>query len=297
MRGNGIMNDKTVTMADIRASKGQRKLVMITAYDYTAARLIDETGVDFILVGDSLGMVMLGREDTVSVTLDEMIHHCKAVKRGARKAFIVADMPFMTYETGCRDALENAGRLFRESGVRAVKLEGGMSILPQVRALVGAGIPVMGHIGLTPQRIAQLGGFKVQGKNAGAAVRILKEAKALEEAGCFAVVLEAVPAPLADAVTKALRIPTIGIGAGAGCDGQVLVLHDMLGLYPDFTPRFVKKYAQLGNAVKQAVREYASEVRDGVFPTDAHSFAMAPQEEEKLSAFLAERETPDNEKE
>lgn len=291
------MNDKTVTMADIRASKGQRKLVMITAYDYTAARLIDETGVDFILVGDSLGMVMLGREDTVSVTLDEMIHHCKAVKRGARKAFIVADMPFMTYETGCRDALENAGRLFRESGVRAVKLEGGMSILPQVRALVGAGIPVMGHIGLTPQRIAQLGGFKVQGKNAGAAVRILKEAKALEEAGCFAVVLEAVPAPLADAVTKALRIPTIGIGAGAGCDGQVLVLHDMLGLYPDFTPRFVKKYAQLGNAVKQAVREYASEVRDGVFPTDAHSFAMAPQEEEKLSAFLAERETPDNEKE
>lgn len=297
MRGNGIMNDKTVTMADIRASKGQRKLVMITAYDYTAARLIDETGVDFILVGDSLGMVMLGREDTVSVTLDEMIHHCKAVKRGARKAFIVADMPFMTYETGCRDALENAGRLFRESGVRAVKLEGGMSILPQVRALVGAGIPVMGHIGLTPQRIAQLGGFKVQGKNAGAAVRILKEAKALEEAGCFAVVLEAVPAPLADAVTKALRIPTIGIGAGAGCDGQVLVLHDMLGLYPDFTPRFVKKYAQLGNAVKQAVREYASEVRDGVFPTDAHSFAMAPQEEEKLSAFLVERETPDNEKE
>ena len=291
------MNDKTVTMADIRASKGQRKLVMITAYDYTAARLIDETGVDFILVGDSLGMVMLGREDTVSVTLDEMIHHCKAVKRGARKAFIVADMPFMTYETGCRDALENAGRLFRESGVRAVKLEGGMSILPQVRALVGAGIPVMGHIGLTPQRIAQLGGFKVQGKNAGAAVRILKEAKALEEAGCFAVVLEAVPAPLADAVTKALRIPTIGIGAGAGCDGQVLVLHDMLGLYPDFTPRFVKKYAQLGNAVKQAVREYASEVRDGVFPTDAHSFAMAPQEEEKLSAFLVERETPDNEKE
>ena len=291
------MNDKTVTMADIRASKGQRKLVMITAYDYTAARLIDETGVDFILVGDSLGMVMLGREDTVSVTLDEMIHHCKAVKRGARKAFIVADMPFMTYETGCRDALENAGRLFRESGVRAVKLEGGMSILPQVRALVGAGIPVMGHIGLTPQRIAQLGGFKVQGKNAGAAVRILKEAKALEEAGCFAVVLEAVPAPLADAVTKALRIPTIGIGAGAGCDGQVLVLHDMLGIYPDFTPRFVKKYAQLGNAVKQAVREYASEVRDGVFPTDAHSFAMAPQEEEKLSAFLAERETPDNEKE
>lgn len=286
------MNDKPLTMADIRASKGQRKLVMLTAYDYTSARLVDEAGVDLILIGDSLGMVMLGREDTISVTMDEMIHHCKAVKRGTHNAFLVADMPFMTYETGCRDALENAGRLFRESGVRAVKLEGGMSILAQVRTLVDAGIPVMGHIGLTPQRIAQLGGFKVQGKNAGAAIQILKEAKALEEAGCFAVLLEAVPAPLAAAVTKSLHIPTIGIGAGVECDGQVLVLHDMLGMYPDFTPRFVKKYAQLGHAVKQAVREYASEVRDGSFPTQAHTFAMPPQEAEKLDAFLKEQECP-----
>lgn len=286
------MNDKPLTMADIRASKGQRKLVMLTAYDYTSARLVDEAGVDLILIGDSLGMVMLGREDTISVTMDEMIHHCKAVKRGTHNAFLVADMPFMTYETGCRDALENAGRLFRESGVRAVKLEGGMSILAQVRTLVDAGIPVMGHIGLTPQRIAQLGGFKVQGKNAGAAIQILKEAKALEEAGCFAVLLEAVPAPLAAAVTKSLHIPTIGIGAGVECDGQVLVLHDMLGMYPDFTPRFVKKYAQLGHAVKQAVREYASEVRDSSFPTQAHTFTMPPQETEKLDAFLKEQECP-----
>ena len=291
------MKDKPITMADIRAFKGQRKLAMITAYDYTSARIADEAGVDCILVGDSLGMVMLGREDTVSVTLDEMIHHCKAVKRGVRNAFLVADMPFMTYETTCRDALENAARLFRESGVRAVKLEGGMAILPQVRALVDAGIPVMGHIGLTPQRIAQLGGFKVQGKLAEAAIHILEEAMQLEKAGCFASVLEAVPAPLAEAATKALRIPTIGIGAGPGCDGQVLVLHDMLGLYQDFTPRFVKQYAQLGAAMKQAVREYVSEVRDGSFPTDAHSFAMAPQEIEKVHAFLAEQNVRENEQE
>ncbi len=291
------MKDKPITMADFRAFKGQRKLAMITAYDYTSARIADEAGVDCILVGDSLGMVMLGREDTVSVTLDEMIHHCKAVKRGVRNAFLVADMPFMTYETTCRDALENAARLFRESGVRAVKLEGGMAILPQVRALVDAGIPVMGHIGLTPQRIAQLGGFKVQGKLAEAAIHILEEAMQLEKAGCFAIVLEAVPAPLAEAATKALRIPTIGIGAGSGCDGQVLVLHDMLGLYQDFTPRFVKQYAQLGAAMKQAVREYVSEVRDGSFPTDAHSFAMAPQEIEKVHAFLAEQNVRENEQE
>ena len=261
---------------------------MVTAYDTPSARIVDRAGVDMVLVGDSLGMVMLGRKDTLSVSLDEMIHHCRAVVQGMHHALVVADMPFMTYEPGPDAALSNAARLVRESGVRAVKLEG--AFLPQIRALVGAGIPVMGHIGLTPQRSAQLGGFKVQGKRAEAARQLLDEAAALEDAGCFAIVLEAIPAPLAAAITARVSVPTIGIGAGADCDGQVLVLHDMLGLYSEFTPRFVKRYAELGTLMEQAVRDYAEEVRSGAFPTPAHSFNMDEEERARLEDRLRETE-------
>lgn len=281
-------DEKPLSILDIRDAKNRRKLAMVTAYDTPSARIVDRAGVDMVLVGDSLGMVMLGRNDTLSVTLDEMIHHCRAVVQGMHRALVVADMPFMTYEPGPDAALSNAARLVRESGVRAVKLEG--AFLPQIRALVGAGIPVMGHIGLTPQRAAQLGGFKVQGKRAEAAQSLLDEAAALEEAGCFAIVLEAIPAPLAAAITARLLIPTIGIGAGADCDGQVLVLHDMLGLYSGFTPRFVKRYAELGTLMEQAVRDYAEEVRSGAFPTPAHSFSMDEEERTRLENRLREAE-------
>lgn len=270
----------------VRESKGKRRLAVLTAYEYTAAFHADAAGVDIILVGDSLGMVMLGREDTLSVTLDECILHTRSVMRGTSRALVVTDMPFMSYETGVRDALVNAARLCAEGGVRAVKLEGGRDVVPQVAALVKAGIPVMGHLGLTPQRSAVLGGFKVQGKTAAAAVALYEDALALQDAGCFSVVLEAIPAPLAEAVTRRLDIPTIGIGAGAGCDGQVLVYHDMLGLYPRFTPRFVKQYAQLGQAVQDAVAAYAEDVREGAFPAPEHSFTMKEEEAAKLDALL-----------
>ncbi len=276
--------EKPLSVLDIQNAKNRRKLAMLTAYDTPTARIVDEAGVDMVLVGDSLGMVMLGREDTLSVTLDEMIHHCRAVVRGTRRVLVVADMPFMTYEPDVGTALSSAARLVREGGVRAVKLEG--AYLPQIRALTAAGIPVMGHIGLTPQRAARLGGFKVQGKSADTAGILLREAADLESAGCFAVVLEAIPAPLAEAITARVSIPTIGIGAGAGCDGQVLVLHDMLGLYNGFSPRFVKRYAELGTLMAQAVREYAEEVRSGTFPTPAHSFGMDEQERARMEAQL-----------
>lgn len=281
-------DEKPLSILDVRDAKNRRKLAMVTAYDTPSARIVDRAGVDMVLVGDSLGMVMLGRKDTLSVTLDEMIHHCRAVVQGIHHALVVADMPFMTYEPGSDTALSNAARLVRESGVRAVKLEG--AFLPQIRALVGAGIPVMGHIGLTPQRSAQLGGFKVQGKRAEAARQLLDEAAALEDAGCFAIVLEAIPAPLAAAITARVSVPTIGIGAGADCDGQVLVLHDMLGLYSEFTPRFVKRYAELGTLMEQAVRDYAEEVRSGAFPTSAHSFSMDEEERARLEDRLRETE-------
>lgn len=278
--------EKPLSVLDVLGAKHRRRLAMVTAYDTSMARIVDRAGVDMVLVGDSLGMVMLGREDTVSVTLDEMIHHSRAVVRGVRRSLVVADMPFMTYETGVEAALLNAGRLVRESGVRAVKLEG--AFLPQIRALTAAGIPVMGHIGLTPQRAARLGGFKVQGKKAEAAGTLLDEARALEEAGCFAIVLEAIPAPLAEAITARVSVPTVGIGAGAGCDGQVLVLHDMLGLYDGLAPRFVKRYADLGARMEEAVRNYAEEVRAGTFPTPAHSFGMDEEERARLEARLRE---------
>lgn len=275
-----------MTALSVKASKGKKRLAVLTAYESSAAAIVDAAGMDIILVGDSLGMVMLGREDTVSVTLDEMITYTRAVMAGTSRAMVVADMPFMTYETGIADALKNAARLCAESGVRAVKLEGGVDIAPQVRALVKSGIPVMGHIGLTPQRAAVLGGFKVQGKTAAAAQALMRDAVALEEAGCFSMVLEAVPAPLAAKITERIGVPTIGIGAGSGCDGQVLVYHDLLGLYERFVPRFVKQYAQLARTVREAVASYANDVRDGSFPGPEHSFTMPEEEAAKLDALF-----------
>lgn len=277
--GTGV---KPVTSLDIRQSKGDRKLTMLTAYDYSSATLVDECDIDMILVGDSLGMVMLGREDTINVTVDEMVHHTKAVVRGTKRALVIADMPFMSYETGVEDAMRNAARLFQEGGARAVKLEGGHTVVPQVQALVNAGIPVVGHIGLTPQRVASLGGFKVQGKTAEAANALLEEAKALEAAGVFCLVLEAIPAPIAARITQELTIPTIGIGAGADCDGQVLVFHDLLGLFDRFVPKFVKQYANLREVAASAISDYKREVEDGSFPASEHSFAMPEHEKEKF---------------
>ena len=229
------------------------KITMLTAYDYSTAKLIDEAGVNGILVGDSLGMVMLGYEDTLSVTMEDMIHHIKAVTRGAKNALVVGDMPFMSYQTSVYDAVKNAGRLVQEGHCQAVKLEGGESVCPQIKAIVEASIPVMAHIGLTPQSVNAFGGFKVQGKSEEAAKRILQEAKAVEKAGAFAVVLECIPDKLAKIITEEINIPTIGIGAGSDCDGQILVYQDMLGMFSDFTPKFVKKYANIGDIMKDFI--------------------------------------------
>lgn len=273
---------KPVTSLDIRQSKGDRKLTMLTAYDYSSATLVDECDIDMILVGDSLGMVMLGRDDTISVTMDEMVHHTKAVVRGTTRSLVIADMPFMSYEVSTEDAMRNAARLFQEGGARAVKLEGGHTVVPQVKALVNAGIPVVGHIGLTPQRVASLGGFKVQGKTAEAANTLLEEAKALEAEGVFCIVLEAIPAPIAARITQELSIPTIGIGAGAECDGQVLVFHDLLGLFDRFVPKFVKQYANLRETAASAISDYKREVEDGSFPAPEHTFGMPQHEKDKF---------------
>ena len=253
---------------------GGDKITMLTAYDYTTAKLEDEAGVDAILVGDSLGMVMLGYENTLSVTMEDMIHHSAAVSRGAKRAFVVTDMPFMSYQTSVYDAVVNAGRIIKEGHADAVKLEGGVKFKEHIRAIVDASIPVMGHIGMTPQSVNAFGGFKVQGKSADEAKRLIEDAKAVEEAGAFAVVLECVPAALAEYVTEILNIPTIGIGAGAGCDGQVLVYQDMLGMYPDFTPKFVKKFADIGTEMKNGFMHYIKEVNDGTFPAEEHTFKI-----------------------
>jgi 3-methyl-2-oxobutanoate hydroxymethyltransferase len=255
---------------------------MLTAYDSGSAELLDSAGVDMILVGDSLGMAVMGRPDTLSVRLEEVLHHCKAVCSGPRRALIVADMPFMSYEAGPQKALESAGRLFQEGGARAVKLEGGREVLPQVRALVRAGIPVMGHVGLTPQRVAALGGFRIQGKNAQSAARLVQDARALEEAGCFAVLLECVPRELAARVTGELAVPTIGIGAGADCDGQVLVFHDAMGMSPGQPLRFVKRFAHLHPVMLEAARAYVAEVREGAFPAPGHCVSMSEEEHEEF---------------
>jgi 3-methyl-2-oxobutanoate hydroxymethyltransferase len=259
------------------------KLTMITAYDYMTARAAEQAGMDIILVGDSLGMVVLGYESTVAVTTEDMLHHMKAARRGAPDTFIVCDLPFMSYaETG--DALRNSARLMKEGGADAVKLEGGVDYADTVRALTRAGIPVVGHIGLTPQTAGQLGGFKVQGKDLEGARRLFYDAGALEVAGAIMIVLEAIPAPLAAAIADRLRIPAIGIGAGAEADGQVLVFHDALGLFDRFTPKFVKQYAQLHAVMVAALQNYRTEVKEGIFPEDAHSFMMS---EDVLKNFLA----------
>lgn len=280
------MPDKKTTAPDIAATKGRRKLVVITAYDAGQAAIAEAAGADILLVGDSLGMVVLGLPDTVSVTMEQMMHHVGAVARGASRALVLADLPFLSYQVDTASAVRNAGRMLKTARAQAVKLEGGREILPQVRAIVQAGIPVMGHLGLTPQHVAALGGYKVQARTAHAAAMLLEDAQALAEAGCFAMVLECVPSPVAELVTRSVPVPIIGIGAGPGCDGQVLVFHDLLGLYGDFKPRFVKRYAQLGDQAKEALGRFAEEVRSGVFPGTEHSFEMAPEERGKL---LAER--------
>lgn len=264
------------------AKEKNEKLTMLTAYDYSTAKLIDNAGINGILVGDSLGMVCLGYEDTLSVTMEDMIHHTKAVARGAKNALVVGDMPFMSYQTSVYDAVVNAGRLIKESRAQAVKLEGGLEVCDKIEAIVKASIPVMAHIGLTPQSVNTFGGFKVQGKDEDAAKRLIEEAIAVEKAGAFAVVLECVPAKLAKIISEKISIPTIGIGAGAGCDGQILVYQDMLGMYSDFTPKFVKTYENLGEKMNSAFKKYIDEVKDGVFPDEEHSFKISDEIIEKL---------------
>lgn len=263
----------TINQIKEKKQKGER-ITMLTAYDYSTAKIVDEVGIPMILVGDSLGMVVLGYESPIPVTLDEMLHHIKAVVRGSQKAMIIGDMPFMTYHVSVEDALRNAARFIQEGGAQAIKLEGGVTVAEKVKRMVECGIPVMGHIGLTPQSIHQLGGFKVQGKSPEAAMRLLEDARALEEAGVFAIVLETVPAPLATLITQKVGVPTIGIGAGAGCDGQVQVINDILGSFVDFVPKHAKQYAKLSDIIKDAVTEYYNEVTDGSFPTDKQSFSM-----------------------
>ena len=265
-----------------QAKNENKKITMLTAYDYSTAHLIDEAGVNMILVGDSLGNVMLGYEDTVSVTMEDMIHHGAAVARGAKNAMVVVDMPFMSYQTSVYDAVVNAGRLMKEARANAVKLEGGTEVAEQIRSIVAAGIPVVAHIGLTPQSVNVFGGHKVQGKTEAAARKLLADAAAVESAGAFAVVIEGVPAKLAELITQRLSVPTIGIGAGAACDGQVLVYQDMLGMYADFTPKFVKKFANVGEVMKAAFARYIEEVGSGAFPSEEHCYAIDSEIIEKL---------------
>lgn len=261
------------TLSDIRSMKARgEKITMLTAYDASMSRILEGCEVDMLLVGDSLGMVMLGYDSTVPVTMDEMLHHAKAVRRGAPNSFVVGDMPYGSYQTGTRDAINNAIRFLKEADCDAVKLEGGLGMCGIVEALVSAGIPVMAHIGLTPQTASQLGGYKVQGKGIEDAKRMLAEAKGLEAAGAFSIVLECVPDKLAQVITSSLDMPTVGIGAGSGCDGQVLVTHDLLGMFDKFTPKFVKKFADLSSPIKEGIKQYEKEVKEGSYPAAEHSF-------------------------
>ena len=264
------------------AKNNHTKLAMLTAYDYSTAKLQDEAGIHGILVGDSLGNVILGYEDTISVTMEDMIHHGAAVARRAKNALVVVDMPFMSYQTSVYDAVVNAGRLMKEGRANAVKLEGGVSVCPQIKAITDAGIPVMAHLGLTPQSINAFGGFKVQGKNEAAARKLIDDAKAVEKAGAFALVLECVPAKLAKIISEQLTIPTIGIGAGAGCDGQILVYQDMLGMFSDYTPKFVKRFAEVGSVMKEAFANYIKEVQAETYPAEEHTFKIDDEVLEKL---------------
>jgi len=274
------MNPKRVTAPAIRAAKGSRRIGMITAYDYPSARIADSAGADILLVGDSLGMVVLGYPDTLSVTVDDMLHHTRAVVRGTQHALIVGDMPYLSYHVSIEESVRNAGR-FVQAGAQAVKIEGGKpQRIRTIEAILDAEIPVMGHIGLTPQSLNALGGFKLQGKAADDARRLVDEAVALDQAGCFSIVLEMVPAELAAIITERISVPTIGIGAGPHCDGQVLVFHDLLGLYDGHTPRFVRKYAQAGDVMRSAIEHYLDDVREGRFPDiDSESFHAASEDE------------------
>ena len=264
-----------ITIDQIKAMKAKgEKIAMLTAYDYSTAKVVDEVGIPLILVGDSLGMVVLGYESTIPVTMDEMLHHTKAVVRGTKRALVIGDMPFMTYHTSISDAQRNAARFIQEGGAQAIKLEGGVTVVEKVRSIVNCGIPVMGHIGLTPQSIHQLGGYKIQGKTPESAAKMLKDAQALEEAGAFAVLMETVPTPLATLITRKLSVPTIGIGAGIGCDGQVQIINDILGWYTDFVPKHTKQYIKLADIMSNALGQYYSEVKDGRFPTEEQSFSM-----------------------
>lgn len=276
------MHDRKLTIPDIRNRKNATPIAEVTAYDYPWARLADQAGMDIVLVGDSLGMVVLGYTDTVSVTMEEMIHHTRAVVRGVEHALVVTDMPFGSCSSSIPAAIDNAVRILKEGRADAVKVEGGVTMAKTVAAMVAAGIPVQGHIGLTPQTATSLGGFKVQGKSAQAARQLIDDALALEAAGCFSIVLEAIPAPLAKHITGRLAIPTIGIGAGPDCDGQVLVIHDLVGLYDRFTPKFVKQYARINEPVGEALRQYREEVQNRAFPTAAHSFTMKAEEMDRL---------------
>ena len=267
-----------ITISDIQAMKKRgEKIAVLTAYDYPTAKLLDEAGIPVLLVGDSLGMVVLGYDSTLPVTMEEMIHHTKAVVRGSKRAHVVFDMPFMSYQAGMDEAVKNAGRAIKETGAQSIKLECGRPMADLVRRLVSIGIPVMGHLGLTPQSIHQFGGYKVQGKTEKAAAKLIEDALVLEGAGCYALVLECVPAPLAQAITERLSIPTIGIGAGSHCDGQVQVLHDLLGFYSDFIPKHARRYAFLADEIKGAVGRYILDVEKGNFPTQKESFSMPEQ--------------------
>jgi 3-methyl-2-oxobutanoate hydroxymethyltransferase len=281
------MSGDKVTVLDVQQAKEEnRKLTMVTAYDYPFGLLADEAGIDIVLVGDSLGMVVMGLEGTVAVNMEHMIHHIRAVTRGCKNPFIVGDMPFMSYNTSIREAIINAGRLLKEGGCESIKLEGGVDFAPTIEAIVKAGIPVQGHIGLTPQTAGALGGFKMQGRDAAAAKQIIDDAKALEDAGVFSMILEAVPAPLGKLVAEAVKVPVIGIGAGPDVDGQVLVTHDMIGLFDKFVPKFVKQYTNIRKVILDALNEYKQEVVDVQFPAPEHSFKMPDEALEQLKKLI-----------
>ncbi|AWK52048.1 3-methyl-2-oxobutanoate hydroxymethyltransferase [Clostridium beijerinckii] len=273
---------KNTVLTFKQAKNEGNKLSMLTAYDYSMAKIIDESGVNGILIGDSLGMVIKGDQDTLAVTMDEIIYHTKAVKKGAKNALVVSDMPFLSYHVSIEQAVSNAGRLVKEGGASAVKLEGGANVAAQVKAIVDAQIPVMGHLGLTPQSVNAFGGFKVQGKNELAAKKLIEDAILLEKSGAFSIVLEGIPEKVAELITNAVSIPTIGIGAGKHCDGQILVYQDMLGMFNDFVPKFVKQYANIGNVMKEAIGSYVKEVQEGTFPEVKHTFKIDENELQKL---------------
>lgn len=281
---------KNTVSTILAQKKNGEKITMLTAYDYSTAKLLEQAGVNTILVGDSLGMVVLGYENTLSVTMEDMLHHTKAVMRGVKNTFVIADMPFMSYEASVYDAVTNAGRLIKEGGANAVKLEGGKTVCPQIKAITEAGIPVVAHIGMTPQSVNAFGGFKVQGRTLEAAKTLIEDAKAVEAAGAFMAVLECVPSEIAEIITHMLSIPTIGIGAGANCDGQVLVYQDMLGMFSDFTPKFVKKYENIGEAMKGAFEKYIEEVKIGDFPKEENTYKLDPFVLQSLTKYINETE-------